>query len=334
MSDVKDKDALRRSAILMLTLDSDVAAEVMRNMNTNDVQRVSVEMTRVGNISHDEVRAALEAFMNDAEQHATMNIDTSEHLRELLTKALGAERAESILDDIIEDQQSASGIDKLNQMDATTVAEIIRDEHPQIIATILVHLERGQAADVLEIFDLGLRNDVIKRIATFSGVQPDALQVLTEVLNGLLDGQNLKRSKMGGVRATAEILNTMNTTNEESAINAVREYNEELAQKIMDEMFLFENLLTIDDASIDIIMGEIDLNDLVIALKSAEPELQNKFINRMSTRGAEMFREDMDNRGPVRLSQVEAEQKKILEVVRRLASAGTIVISSGDDKYV
>ncbi len=324
---------LRRTAILMLTLDEDTAAGVMKQMGSGDVQRVSLEMAKITSISHEELNVVLKEFMDDAEQHAAVNFE-DEHLRAILTKALGAEKAESILDDIVEDQQATFGIDKLNLMDSSTVAEMIREEHPQIIATILVHLERNQASDILEMFETPLRNDVILRIATFSGVQPLALQELTEVLSSMLDGQNLKRSKMGGARTAAEILNNMGTTQEEAAISAVRDYNEELAQKIQDEMLLFENLLELDDRSIQLLLGEVDQNVLVVALKGASPELQEKFLNGMSTRGAEMFREDMESRGPLRISQVEAEQKAILQIVRRFVSSGEIVLGGGDDAFV
>uniref|UniRef100_UPI0006518BA0 flagellar motor switch protein FliG n=1 Tax=Halomonas sp. PR-M31 TaxID=1471202 RepID=UPI0006518BA0 len=227
-----------------------------------------------------------------------------------------------------------SGIDSLNLMEASMVAELIRDEHPQIIATILVHLERHQAADILELFNEKQRNDVVLRIATFSGVQPAALQELTEVLGGMLDGQNLKRSKMGGARTAAEILNLMNTAQEEAIIENVRAHSEELAQKIIDEMFLFENIVDIDSRGIQLILKEIDTNSLVVALKGAPSELVEKFTSNMSQRAAQLLTEDLEARGPIRVSQVENEQKAILLVVRRLAENGEIVLSGGDDSYV
>lgn len=276
----------------------------------------------------------LEEFMDETEQYAAISIQSSEHIRAVLTKALGSERAASLIDDILESTNTGSGIDKLNLMEASAVAEMIRDEHPQIIATILVHLERHQAADVLELFDERLRNDIILRIATFSGVQPIALHELTEVLGGMLDGQNLKRSKMGGVRTAAEILNLMNSTFEEIAIQTVRAHNEDLAQKILDEMFLFENLLELDDRSIQLILNQVESNSLVIALKGAPPALLDKFLANMSNRAAQLLREDMEARGPIRISQVEAEQKAILQIVRRLADSGEIVLGGGDDAYV
>jgi len=329
-----EMSSARRSAILLLSLDEDSAAEVFKFLPSQDVQEVSTEMARLTQVSHDEMRQVLEEFMDETEQYAAVNIQSSDHIRAVLTKALGSERAASLIDDILESGNESTGIDKLNLMEASSVAEMIRDEHPQIIATILVHLERHQAADVLELFDERLRNDIVLRIATFSGVQPVALQELTEVLGGMLDGQNLKRSKLGGVRTAAEILNLMNSAQEEVAIQTVRAHSEELAQKILDEMFLFENLIDLDDRSIQVVLSQVESNSLAIALKGAQQALLDKFLANMSNRAAQLFREDMEARGPIRVSQVEAEQKAILQVVRRLADTGEIVLGGGDDSYV
>lgn len=334
MTDTIPFNGLRGSAIVLLNLDSDTAAEVMKLMTPTDVQEVSQEMARIGQFSHDELNSVLDQFLADAEQQAMMSLDTNEHLREMLTKALGPERAENLLDEIVEEQANPAGIERLNMMEPPMVAEMIRDEHPQVIATILVNLERSHAADIIELFKVELRNDVIFRIATYRGVQKEAMIDLTKVLTAMLDGQGTKRQKLGGVKAAAEILNTMNSSAEESAIQSIRDHNGELAQKIMDEMFVFENLLDLDSASISLILAEVAQDDLAVALKGASQELQDKCINTMSSRGAELFREDMETRGPLRVSQVEAQQKKVLEVVRRLASAGTIVISGGDDAFV
>ena len=326
--------ATRRSAILLLSLEADEAAEVFKLLPSLDVESISMEMARLSQVSHDEMRKVLEEFIEETEQYAAINIQSSDHIRAVLTKALGSERAASLIDDILEANDGGSGIDKLNLMEASLVAEMIREEHPQIIATILVHLDRHQASDILELFEERQRNDIILRIATFSGVQPVALQELTEVLGGMLDGQNLKRSQMGGVRTVAEILNLMNSTLEESAIQTLRAHNEDLTQKILDEMFLFENLLDIDDRGIQTILQEVETNSLSIALKGAPTALLDKFLMNMSQRAAQLFREDMEARGPTRMSQVEAEQKAILQVVRRLADNGVIVTGNGDDSYV
>ncbi|HEY0287232.1 MAG TPA: flagellar motor switch protein FliG [Pseudomonas sp.] len=324
----------RRSAILLLSLDADSAAEVFKFLPSTDVEAISMEMARLSQVSHEEMRQVLEEFMDETDQYAAINIQTSDHIRAVLTKALGSERAASLIDDILESTNTGSGIDKLNLMEASMVAEMIRDEHPQIIATILVHLERHQASDILQLLPDRLRNDIILRIATFSGVQPVALQELTEVLGVMLDGQSLKRSKMGGVRTAAEILNLMSSTHEELAIETVRQHNEDLAQKILDEMFLFENLIEVDDRSIQTLLQQVENNSLAIALKGAPPALLERFLNNMSQRAAQLFREDMEARGPIRMSQIESEQKAILQVVRRLSDSGEIVTARGNDAYV
>lgn len=324
----------QRAAVLLLALDEDSAAEVFKHLSAREVQEVSQEMAKLGNISHDQMRQVLDDFYDESEQFAALNLYSSDHIRSVLTKALGNERASSLLEDILEQNGANSGIDALNLMEANIVSEMIRDEHPQIIATILVHLERRQAADVLEYFDDKLRNDVVLRIATFSGVQPAALQELTEVLGGMLDGQNLKRSKMGGARTAAEILNLMNSSAEETVIETVRAHSEDLAQKIIDEMFLFENLMDVDDRGIQLLLKEINTNALMVALKGSDEKLKEKFLRNMSTRAATLLREDMEASGPIRVSQVESEQKAILQVVRRLADNGEIVLTGGDDAYV
>ncbi|AMX03170.1 flagellar motor switch protein FliG [Microbulbifer thermotolerans] len=334
MTDQSTMSNLRRSAILLLALDEDSAAEVFKHLSTREVQELSQEMASLTTVSHEEMRQVLQDFYDETEEYSALNLYSSDRIRAVLTKALGDERASSLLEDIFEQHAAETGIDALNLMEANTVAEMIRDEHPQIIATILVHLERRQAAAVLEQFDDRLRNDVVLRIATFNGVQPAALQELTEVLTSMLDGQNLKRAKMGGVRTAAEILNLMSSSAEETVIERVRAHSEDLAQKIIDEMFLFENLIELDDRSIQLLLKEIDTKSLVVALKGADDDLLEKFLRNMSSRAGTLLREEMETAGPMRRSQVEREQKTILQVVRRLADSGEIVLTSGDEVYV
>ncbi|WEF26568.1 flagellar motor switch protein FliG [Klebsiella aerogenes] len=323
-----------KSAILLMTLGEDRAAEVLKHLSSREVQLLSGTMAGMSQVSHKQLGEILSEFEDDAEQFAALSVNASDYLRSVLVKALGEERAASLLEDILESRETTSGMETLNFMEPQSAADLIRDEHPQIIATILVHLKRGQAADILAQFDERLRNDVMLRIATFGGVQPAALAELTEVLNNLLDGQNLKRSKMGGVRTAAEIINLMKTQQEEAVIDAMREYDGELAQKIIDEMFLFENLVEVDDRSIQRLLQEVDGESLLIALKGAEQPLREKFLKNMSQRAADILRDDLANRGPVRMSQVENEQKAILLVVRRLAESGEMIIGGGEDTYV
>ncbi|HHS9878573.1 flagellar motor switch protein FliG [Klebsiella aerogenes] len=323
-----------KSAILLMTLGEDRAAEVLKHLSSREVQLLSGTMAGMSQVSHKQLGEILSEFEDDAEQFAALSVNASDYLRSVLVKALGEERAASLLEDILESRETTSGMETLNFMEPQSAADLIRDEHPQIIATILVHLKRGQAADILAQFDERLRNDVMLRIATFGGVQPAALAELTEVLNNLLDGQNLKRSKMGGVRTAAEIINLMKTQQEEAVIDAMREYDGELAQKIIDEMFLFENLVEVDDRSIQRLLQDVENESLLIALKGAEQPLREKFLKNMSQRAADILRDDLANRGPVRMSQVENEQKAILLIVRRLAESGEMIIGGGEDTYV
>ncbi|PLR37273.1 flagellar motor switch protein FliG [Chimaeribacter californicus] len=323
-----------KSAILLMTLGEDRAAEVFKHLSSREVQQLSSAMANTHHISTKVMAEVLNEFEVDAEQYAALSINTNDYLRSVLVKALGEERASSLLEDILESRETTTGMETLNYMEPLMAADLIRDEHPQIIATIMVHLKRGQAADILAQFDERLRNDVMLRIATFGGVQPAALAELTEVLNNLLDGQNLKRSKLGGVRTAAEIINLMKTQQEEAVMDAMRGYDGELAQKIVDEMFLFENLVQVDDRSIQRLLQEVDNESLLVALKGAEQPLRDKFLNNMSQRAADILRDDLANRGPMRMSQVEAEQKAILLIVRRLAETGEMMIGGGEDTYV
>lgn len=323
-----------KSAVMLMSVGEEQAAEIFKHLNSREVQKLSVAMSSLRQISNHELTDVLAEFEENAIQYAAINVNTNDYLRSVLVKALGEERANTLLEDIFETKETATGIDTLNFMEPQMAADMIRDEHPQIIATILVHLKREQAADVLALFDEKLRNDVMLRIATFGGVQPSALAELTEVLNNLLDGQNIKRSKMGGVRTAAEIINLMKSQQEEVVISAVKEYDDELAQKIIDEMFLFENLIEMDNRSMQRLLQEVENDSLVIALKGCEQNLRDHFLNNMSRRAAEIMRDNLASRGPVRLSQVEAEQKAILFIVRRLAESGEIVMNGGEETYV
>ena len=217
---------MRKSAVIMLTLGEERAAEVFRHLSTHEVTQISSAMVSMSGFTHEQLSEALKEFQRDASEFAALNINTNDYLRNVLVQALGEERASSLLEDLLDTQGNNNGIEALNFMEPQAVFELIHEEHPQIIATILVHLKRAQAADVLTRFDERERNDIMLRIATFGGVQPAALQELTEVLNNLLHGQNLKRSKMGGVRPAAEILNLMKSQQEEAAIEAVREFDQ------------------------------------------------------------------------------------------------------------
>ena len=328
-------ESTRKSAILLMSLGEEAAGSVLQYLSQSQVEAMGEAMAGLAQVKRDEVSQILEEFRLETEQYSALHVDSGSYLRTVLNKALGSDRAANLLENILESNESVSGIGRLNQLEATEVAELIRDEHPQIIATLLVHLDRSKAAEVLELLPERVRHDAVLRVATFGGVQPAALKELTDVLNEMLSGEGVKRSRLGGIRVAAEIVNMMGSAEEESVLKHVREHDETLAQKMIDEMFLFENLLGLEDRSVQLLLKEIESESLIIALKGAPKELLDKFLKNMSQRAAETLREDMETRGAMRVSKVETEQKAILLIVRRLVDAGEIVLAApGNDSYV
>uniref|UniRef100_UPI00333ECF67 flagellar motor switch protein FliG n=1 Tax=Castellaniella defragrans TaxID=75697 RepID=UPI00333ECF67 len=329
-----DNDMVR-CAILMMSIGEDAAAEVFKHLSAREVQQVGTAMANLRQVTRVDVDGVLEEFRREADQFMAVTLGSGEYIRSVLTKALGTDRAAGLIEDILQaGEGSGSGIDALNWLEPANVAELILDEHPQIIATILVHLERDRASAVLNLLPEHLRHDVMIRIATFGGVQPAALHELTDVLNSVLSGQGARRSRMGGIRTAAEILNFMSSADEEAVVNSLRDIDPDLAQRIVDEMFVFDNLVDVEDVAIQAILKEIDTATLTIALKGATDELRAKFFKNMSNRAAEILRDDLEAQGPVRMSRVEAEQKAILAVARNLADSGQINLSMGNDEYV
>jgi flagellar motor switch protein FliG len=328
-------DGVLKGAILMLALGEEEAAEVMKYLGPREVQRLGAAMSGMKAVASEQLEAVLDDFRTETEQNTSLGVDSDEYIRTVLTKALGEDKAASLLSRIL-GTRDASGIESLKWMDAQSVADLVRNEHPQIIATILVHLERYHACEVLTYFTERLRNDVVLRIATLDGIQPTALRELNEVLTKLLTGnENLKKKPIGGVRAAAEILNFLSGELESSVMDNLKNYDNDMAQKIMDEMFVFENIIDIDDRGIQLLLREVQSESLIVALKGAGQDLREKIFKNMSQRAAEMMREDLESKGPVRLSEVEAQQKEILQIVRRLADEGQILLGSkGDDAFI
>ena len=329
------EEGLEKGALLLLTLGSDEAAEVLKHLAPKEVQKLGMAMAGMSAQSRVKVEAVLDELEAHRDKGAPIEAD-EEHIRAMLTKALGDDRAGHLIARVLQGSDTA-GIESLKWMDAATAADLIKNEHPQIIATILVHLEFDQAGEILKQFPDRLRNDVLLRIATLDGVQPAALKELNEALTRMLAGAStVKKAAMGGVRHAAEILNFVGAAAETAVLDNVREYDPDLAQKILDEMFVFENIMDIDDRGIQTLLREVQSDSLVVALKGAAPELREKIFKNMSQRAAEMLREDLDAKGPVRLSEVEAEQKEILKIVRRLAEEGQLMLGGkgGDDAFV
>ncbi len=326
-----DDKGLENAAILLMSLGEEDAANVFKHLTPKEVQGLGETIAKMKTISRERVDSVLEQFNTLASEQSVLVGDTDEYVKAVLRKALGDDKANLLIDRILQGGDT-SGIESLKWMDAQSVGELLRIEHPQIVAAILVHLDFDQAASVLKTFSERQRNEVLVRIATLDGIQPSALKDLNEVMGKVLaGGEKMRKTSLGGVKPAAEIINMMGSSVETAVLDYIRETDNELAQKIMDNMFTFDDLETVDDKGIQALLKEVQSESLVIALKGAKPEMREKIFKNMSTRAAESLREDLDSRGPVRVSEVEAEQKELLKVVRRLADEGQIVLGGGGD---
>jgi flagellar motor switch protein FliG len=330
-----DDQGLENAAILLMSLGEEHASEVFKHLAPKEVQRMGETIARMKSVSHDRLDQVLDKFRAIAGDQSMLVGDNDEYVRSVLKRALGEDKANLLLDRILQGDD-VSGIESLKWMEPSAVAELMRHEHPQIVAAILVHLESDHAAEVLKLFTERQRNEVLVRVATLDGIQPSAMRDLNEVLNQVLAGSDrMKKSNLGGVKPAAEIINMLGGTLETSVLDFIRGADNDLAQKILDNMFTFDDLERLDDKGIQSLMKEVQSESLVIALKGATPELREKIFRNMSTRAAETLREDLESRGPVRVSEVEAEQKELLKTVRRLSDEGVIVIGGGgDDEFV
>jgi flagellar motor switch protein FliG len=286
-------------------------------------------------VSREKVDFVINRFADDAAAQSLLVDDASGYVRSVLKRALGDDKAALLIDRILQGGD-VSGIESLKWMDPLSVAELLRNEHPQIVAAILVHLDPEQSSAILMQLTDRQRSEVLLRVATLEGIQPTALKDLNEVLFKVLaGGDKIRKSSLGGVKAAADIINLLGSGVDGVVLESIRGYDVDLAQKIMDKMFVFDDVMKLDDRAIQTVLREVASETLVVALKGAQPELREKFLSNMSSRAAEALREDLESRGPIRLSEVEAQQKEILKTVRRLADEGQIALAGGgDDAFV
>ena len=331
-----DEQGLEDAAIMLMTLGEEQAAEVFKHLAPKEVQKLGETLTRMKPVSRDRLAGVIGRFAEEANSHSLLVPDNDEYVKGVLRRALGDDKANLLIDRIMQ-SSDITGIESLKWMDGPSVAELLRNEHPQIVAAILVHLDYDQASGVLKCFPDRQRNEVLVRIATLDGIQPSALKDLNDVMGRVLAGgdRTTRSSNLGGVKAAAEILNMLGGSAETAVLDYIREADTDLAQKIMDNMFTFDDLVKVDDRGMQALLKEVQTSELVVALKGASPELKDKIFKNMSSRGAEALKEELESRGPVRLSEVEAQQKEMLKTVRRLADEGTIVLGGGaDDQFL
>jgi flagellar motor switch protein FliG len=322
-----------RAAIFLLSIGQEQASEIMKNIGQREVQVLGARMSTLKGVTHDTVDSLLTRFVEEIQDKTSVGIGGDQYLRSVLTKAMGKEKAENVIDRILL-SGTGQGIAALKWMDARAVAEIVRYEHPQIISLVLSFLDPMQAADVLNLLPENQRTDIMMRIATLDSIPPAAIRELDKILEQQANSEmNVKTAQLGGVKTAAEILNNIGPSSD-SVMDQLKEEDEELSDRITDLMFVFDNLIEVDDRGIQALLREITSEVLTTALKGVSEELQKKVMKNMSNRASEMLVEDMEAKGPVRLSEVEEAQKEILGVARRLESEGIISLGGTGDEFV
>jgi flagellar motor switch protein FliG len=329
------RSGVERAAILLLTLGEQEAAQVLKHMGAREVQKVGSAMTRLTGVSRDEVTGVLAEFSTIVETQTSVGVGVDDFLRRVLVDALGQDKAASVIDRINLGPTS-KGLEALKWMDPRAVSELIRHEHPQIISIVLAYLDADQAAEIIAELPAGLRPDVLMRIATLDGVQPTALSELDDIMEKTFAGKTTgTTSALGGAKAAADIVNLLEASIEGAVMEQITRADEALSQKIQDLVFVFDNLIDVDDRGMQELLRNVQSDRLLLALKGAEDELKAKIFKNMSQRAAEMLKDDLEAKGPVKLSEVEGAQKEILLAARKLAEAGTISLGGkGGEQYV
>lgn len=326
----------QRAAILLLTLGEQDAAEVLKHLSARDVQAVGSAMAALSSVSREHVEHALEKLNEDMVRQTSLGVGTEEYIRKILVNALGENKAGGLIDRILLGR-SSKGLESLKWMESRAIAEMINEEHPQIIALVLAHLEPDQAAEVIGYLPPRVRSDAVMRIATLDGVQPHALNELDEIMERQFSGntKKLKSANVGGLKAAADILNAMEGSRETELMTAIRSHDEALGGRIEDLMFVFEDLAELDDRGMQTLLRDVPSATLITALKGTEPDVREKIFANMSKRAADMMRDDLEVKGPVRLSEVDAAQKEVLAIARKLSDAGQLSLASGGgDEFV
>ena len=324
-----------RAAILLLSLGEQDAAAVLKHMGPKEVQKVGQAMASMTNVSKEQVGVVLSEFATEVGNQTALGVGSEDYIRKVLVGALGEDKASGLIDRILLGRNT-KGLEALKWMDPRAVAEIIRLEHPQIISIVLSYLDSDQAASVLTHLPERTRPDIIMRISALDGIQPSALHELDEILEKQFSGNNnVKSSSVGGIKTAANILNFVDSSLEGTIMDAIKESDADIGQKIQDLMFVFDNLGDVDDRGIQALLREVSSDSLLLALKGADELVKEKIFKNMSKRAAEMLRDDLEAKGPVRLSEVEAAQKEILAIARRMAEAGDIMLGSkGGEQFV
>jgi flagellar motor switch protein FliG len=327
-------DGASRAAVLLMAIGAERASEVLKHLEPRQVQALGSAMASVGDVTQSQLGEVLKGFMSTVRDISSLGVGSHDYLRTVLTQALGPDRASSVLPRILNGTRS-HGIDSLNWMAAQDIAEILGKEHPQIIALALLNLEADTAADVLALLGEDLRGDVMVRVATLDGVHPSALKELDAILEAQLGATvDLKLPGFGGTKAAADILNAVPSDLEAELLDRLNDSDPDLKSTIQEQMFNFESIGGLDDRGFQAVLREVSSDSLILALKGASPRICERIFKNMSARASEMLRDDLESKGPVRLSEVEAAQKEILSVVNRLVEEGTVVMQGKGEEFL
>lgn len=333
MADKQELSGSERAAIFLMSLSEKEASEVMKHMPVSEVQRLGKAMASLRKVSRNQADTVMSQFTTHVEGDAPLGGRSPTFLKRLLTTSLGEDKAAKVLDRIVDDEPR--GLDSLQLMEAKEVAEVIHQEHPQVIAVVLAGLDSKKAAEVVSQLPVGLSTDVVTRIARMGEIPQHTIEELDEVMQQRFSqAGGFKVTAMGGVRNAAEILNFVNKDMEHQILETLNQQNAMLGQAIQENMFVFDNLLGVDDRGIQSLVREVTTDILVLALKGADQELQEKIFRNMSKRAGEILRSDLEAKGPVRIAEVEAAQKEVVATARRLADEGTIMLGGGGDEFV
>lgn len=325
---------LEQAAILLMSLGEKDAAEILKHMGPKEVQRIGSVMASMENIQQEQVEGVLTNFLEEVRTLTGLGVGTDSYIRNMLVSALGEDKANSLVDRILVGGNT-TGLDTLKWMDARSVADIIRHEHPQIQTIVAAYLDGDHAAEVLSFLSERMRLDILMRVAALENVQPTALQELNDILERQFSGNSGTQAKdMGGIKVAADIMNNLDSSIESEVMEAIREVDEDLGEQIQDLMFVFDNLKEVDDKGIQALLREVSSEILIVALKGADEELQEKIFGNMSKRAAELLRDDLEASGPKKVSEVEAAQREILVIARKLADAGEIMLGGGGEQML
>ncbi len=325
----------QRAAILLMSLGEQDAANLLKQLDAKEVQKLGLAMAELKEISREQVNSVLEKFIGTADAKANLASGSTDYVRRVLTQAVGKQKTDMLLDRV-STGQTGQGIEALKWMEAKAVAQIISGEHPQIAAIVLAHLEPEQSAAIMPLLNEELRTEVLMRIASLNEVPQTALTELDQLVEKQANvAPPVPLRRVGGARTVANILNSMERDKSGAELGKIEKADGEMHQKIKDLLFVFDNLLDVEDRGIQALLREVGSDTLAVALRGAEPEVQEKILKNMSKRAAEILKDDMEARGPVKLADVEAAQKEIIVIAQRMAEEGTISLGGkGEGEFV